>query len=60
MSNNELANIQELAEQLNVAIANLPSVEAEELGDALSGRVDLNLGDLQSLLSATSDLLKSE
>jgi hypothetical protein len=56
----ELNHIQELAEQLNDAIANLPSIEAQELGDTLSEQVDLNLGDLQSLLGATSDLLKSE
>ena len=56
----ELNHIQELAEQLNDAIANLPSIEAQELGDTLSEQVDLNLGDLQSLLGATSDLLKAE
>jgi len=60
MNNQEFSTIQQLAEQLNDAIANLPTIEAQELGDTLSEQVDLNLGDLQSLLSTTSDFLKSE
>jgi hypothetical protein len=56
----ELSYIQELAENLSNAIANLHPSEYEELSETLNEQTDLNLGDLQSLLTTTNNLFKLE
>ena len=55
-----MQNIQVLAEQLSQEISKLNDSEYQELSETLNEQTDLNLGDLQNLLSTTNDLLKPE
>lgn len=52
--------LQQLAENLTEAIAQLPTEEKIELSDTLYSATDLNLDDLQALSSTLSETLKSD